>query len=470
MTVATCRVSNFGRNMSFTPTELLTPLTEEELLRILDQHRLGRIRIMGSRHSWSPLIETSGILLDLKHFSHIRFQESDGRLFVTVGAGVQIRTLIDALNQRGLTMPSLGLICEQTIAGATATGTHGSGRHSLSHYLTSVRIACYSPEGDKAILRTLSDGDELRAARCSLGCLGIVTEVTFPCVPQYFIQEQLVRADSIATALGMETETPLQQFFLIPHSWTVYVQRRKAVVQTSRSGLAALYRIYWLLVFDIGLHLLVLLAAALTKSRSLIRLMFRHIVPLSIISRWAPVDRSDRQLLMRHDLFRHLEEELFVRRSHLESACRLVQDLLQLADTPEHTVSDTTRSDLQKCGLWEEARSLAGRWCHHYPICIRRILPDETLISMASGEGEDWYSISFITYVEPRTDFQAVADLLARALERLYGGRPHWGKWNLLTADMAERLYPGLPRFRSVSQKCDPNRVFQNRYTDSILR
>ncbi len=85
----------------------------------------------------------------------------------------------------------------------------------MSHYLQAVRIACFDESGQTARIADVSSGAELQAARCSLGCLGVVVEVTLPCIPQYFVEEQMVRCDSIEDAIAMEATTPLQQFF--PH-------------------------------------------------------------------------------------------------------------------------------------------------------------------------------------------------------------------------------------------------------------
>ena len=167
--MADSEVSNFGNNVRFRPASYVSPKDEAELLKVLQSNCAGRIRVMGSKQAWSHGIETDGVLLDMRHFSHIRIHERNGQPFVTVGAGCQIKTLLVALNARGLTTPSVGLITEQTIAGATATGTHGSGKHSLSHYVHSVRIACFDVTGETAQMVNVTEGDELNAARCSLG-------------------------------------------------------------------------------------------------------------------------------------------------------------------------------------------------------------------------------------------------------------------------------------------------------------
>ncbi len=463
-------IRNFGHNVRFTPGRIFQPRSETELLAILREHRHGHVRVIASRHAWSPLIETDDALIDMRHFCQIRIHEINGQTCVTVGGGCQIKTLLRFLNERGLTTPSVGLITEQTIAGATATGTHGSGKHSLSHYVTSLRIACFDESGDEPQIVNVNAGVELQAARCSLGCLGVVVEATLPCIPQYYVQEKMTPKATIEEVLALEQNSPLQQFFLIPHLWKYFVQERRAVPDTRRSRFAAVYRVYWFLSVDVGIHLLIVLFAAWFRSRHLVRCLFRHVVPRTIFPAWVVVDRSDRQLVMEHELFRHLEQEVFVRRTDLVAASHFVADILRLADDAKHDLTQDTSDRLKAIGSLAAAESLRGIFTHHYFIAFRRIRPDDTLISMASGSGEDWYSISFLTYVEPRDEFFQMASFLADSMSRSFSARVHWGKWFPLDADHIDRQYPTIGTFREVCRRFDPRGVFRNRFVREKLR
>ena len=473
-------VANFGRNIRFTPAALCRPRSEAEVLRILAAHCDGTVRVVGAGHSWNGGIESPDALVDLRHMRRIRLHEDRTR--VTVGAGCRIGDLLEHLARRGLTLPSIGLIDRQTVAGAVATGTHGSGGHSMSHYVEAMRIACYGP-GGVAVVRTVDsavpgmgehpDPDlALRAARCSVGALGIVLEVTLGCVPQYHVREQCVWVGGVDEALERESRAPLQQFYLIPHSWKYLVHDRKVAANGRRAGAAALYRVYRLLVIDVLLHLGIKLTASLLRSRRLVHLLYRRLLRLLIVPGWRVTDRSDRQLLMRHDLFRHMEMEVFVRRSQLREALDFVGEVLRAADDAEHEVSTGVRSRIEQLGMRRAFSELRGTCVHHFPVCIRRVLPDDTLISMSSCQGietEDWYSISLITYTEPRAPFERVARLIATVLTRDLGARLHWGKWFPPPGSDIEVLYPGLASFRRVRDEFDPGGVFLNAFLKEHL-
>jgi hypothetical protein len=113
--------------------------------------------------------------------------------------------------------------------------------------------------------------------------------------------------------------------------------------------------------------------------------------------------------------------------------------------------------------------ALAGSFTHHYPICFRRVLADDTMLSMASAADESWYAISFITYVEPRDKFYGMADFLAQSMAALFRARPHWGKYFPLTGQAVEHLYPELATFRALCRRVDPGGVFRNTFLERAL-
>jgi len=449
-------IRNFGRNLEFSPRQGHTPASEQELLEILRQYRGRQIRAVGRLHSWSQAIVADDVLLDLRQLDAVRVEQRGGETWAVVGAGCQIKRVLSELDRHGVTLPTLGLISEQTIAGAAATGTHGSGRHSLSHYLDEVRIAAYDAAGEP-VIRTITGGDELRAARCSLGCLGIVVSVAFRCRLKYRIEEHFREYDSLDDVLAAEAEYPLTQIYLVPWRWTWMAQHRRESA-APRSWLAPLYRWYWFLWIDVMLHLNVLLLVRWLRIAGLIKLFYRWIVPLAIVRPWRVVDRSQDMLLMEHELFRHLELEVFVRRSQLAAATDFVRQTLQFFGG-------------EAVPPLPQGEGTAGSYVHHYAICIRQVLPDDALISMASGGEEPHYAISLITYARPseRAGFLACADFLAHRMAALFDARPHWGKYCPLDAAELARLYPQLDRFTEICRQHDAGGVFRNRWLDSAL-
>src|SRR5581483_1972194 len=100
-------------------------------------------------------------------------------------------------------------------------------------------------------------------------------------------------------------------------------QHRRETEQP-RSRLAAVYRLYWFATIDLGLHLTLLVLVRLFRSRWSIKAFFRRLISLSVIRDWHVVDESKSMLTMRHELFRHIEMELFVKQSRLADALQFV--------------------------------------------------------------------------------------------------------------------------------------------------
>ena len=380
------------------------------------------------------------------------------------------RVLAELERQANCTLPTLGLITEQTIGGAIATGTHGSGRQSMSHYVEEVRLATYDKQTGVPMIKTITDGDELRAARCSLGCLGVILSVGLRVRPQYTIEEHFRGYAELEAVLAAEEDFPLQQFYLLPWAWRYLAQLRREV-PAPPNRFAPLYRVYWFLTIDLGLHLAILLLVRWLRSRWLLKFCLRHALPRFVIRGWKVVDKSQRHLVMEHELFRHIEIEIFVRCSRLAEAVRFIRDVLEYAADQRDSPSDATRLVLAESGMNDKLARLSGRYVHHYPICIRRVLRDETLISMAGGGDEPSYALSFISYARPeeRGGFLEFADFLAQSTSRLFDARPHWGKVCPLDAATVAALYPNLPKFRAICRECDPDGYFRNRWTAKIL-
>lgn len=447
------------------PTAYYEPVDEGEVLTILDRHRGEQIRAVGRLHSWSEAPGGEGVVLNLKHLQQVQLNRGNDRMTVSAGAGCQIKTLLERLKQQGATLPSVGLINEQAIAGAISTATHGSGRNSLSHYVEAIRVARYDAATGAAVIDVLDSGDDIRAARCSLGCMGIIVSVTMRCREQYMIEEHLRDHATLESVLAAEAEYPLQQFFFNPWSWTYLAQHRREVAGP-RSSLAGLYRLYWFLTIDLGLHLLILAPLRLRLYR-ILRFLLRHVVPRSVIRGWKVTDDSAAVLVMEHELFRHIEMELFVTRQHLPAALECIQKVLTVAGRASTEIPDLQFDATEKVQL----EALRGQYGHHYPICVRRVLADDAMISMTSDRDQDSYAISLISYAKPaeRQGFMQTMEFLATTMSRRFGARPHWGKYCPLPGETLVALYPQFAQFRAICDRADSAGVFRNHWMKQLF-
>ena len=225
-------LSNFGRNIRFTPRSRYEPRSEEEVLRILDEHRDGTVRAIGAGHSWNPGIESHDALVDLNHLQRIRVHRDRTR--VTAGARGQDRRSSQAPLQTG--------------SHAAVDRAHrppdggGSDRHGHPRLGSALDVALRRVVAD-CLLRCgrwpqesgqwTRDG-ALRAARCAVGAMGIVLEVTLPCVPQYYVREKSVWRFDLDAALAAESGRPAPA--TVPDPALLEIARARKVRRSAESA------------------------------------------------------------------------------------------------------------------------------------------------------------------------------------------------------------------------------------------
>lgn len=182
--------TNWSGSVSCHPDIVHRPETEHEVQRLVREARQAGdiVRVTGSGHSWTPLVATDDALVSLTQMGEVREIDADTHE-ATVAGGITIRKAARSLNQKGLAFPNLGDVTLQTIAGAFATGTHGTGLAfgNLAECLAGGRLVTGTGE-----IREVASDDEqlLRALRVSLGALGILTEMRLDLQPRYKIERR----------------------------------------------------------------------------------------------------------------------------------------------------------------------------------------------------------------------------------------------------------------------------------------
>jgi L-gulonolactone oxidase len=462
---------NFGGNVAWSPRRRCRPSSEDEVLDILRRHAGGRIRAAGSGHSWSDIAVCPDVTIDMRRFDRVEVLTRGSETLVHAGAGCRLQRLLDELHARSeRTLPTLGAVKRQTISGAISTGTHGSGRQSLSHFVAAVRLAAYDAKGTPRIFEYQA-GDELWAARCGLGCVGVLLSVELRTVPKYRIEENVVRRLRMQDILSRYGEFPLTQFLLLPYRWDFLAfERRPAHGNASARDAvkALLLRLYQRIWVDLMVHG-ALKAALLAGSRA--QKLFMKAAPRASLKYVARRDAAERVLTLGHHYFRHEEMELFVPQSRLAEAEEILRCATEVFSGEMPVVPKSLAAALQRAGLDEVLTASRGAYTHHYAFVFRQLLREETLVSMGCGAGEPLYSISVFTYLPPqrRQGYYRFCWFLATCMVRLVEARLHWGKHFPLGATEIAHGYPDLERFRQVCRRHDPNGVFRNAFTERVL-
>src|ERR1700735_5549728 len=135
--------ANGPENQHFSLEEIARPTSEDEVVELVQAAVRDRrpIGTAGSAHSFSPVVQTSGLLLEMKGVNGMLSTDSATHQAELL-AGTTLHQLGRDLWQAGLSIKNMGDVDAQTIVGAVSTGTHGSGPQwgSLSSTIAALRI------------------------------------------------------------------------------------------------------------------------------------------------------------------------------------------------------------------------------------------------------------------------------------------------------------------------------------------
>ena len=387
-----------------------------------------RVRVRGSGHSFSPAVLTDGVLVDIDGMKRVLDVDVASGL-VRVEAGITLRDLNEQLDTHGLALPNLGDIDRQTIAGAIATGTHGTGATlpNISAQVESLDLVAAD-----GTTRTLDGGDDLLAARVNLGALGAVATVTLRTVPAFVLHrtDDTMPLDRVLEDFdGHADENDHFEFFVFPYATTALtIRRNRTDAEPAPRG-----RLHQLVNEELIGNRVADLLLRLTRARPSLIPRFSAIAS-RVMDEGDYVDKSFRVFASPRDI-RFTEMEYAVPRARGPEAVRAVMDLIERERIP--------------VAMPIECRVVAG---------------DDALLSPAHGRDSVYIAVHQYRGMDHVPYFTAVEEIL-----RSVGGRPHWGKRHNLDAAATADLYPRLPDFLAVRDRLDPERVFSNEWTTAVL-
>jgi FAD/FMN-containing dehydrogenase len=213
------RFVNWAGTVASRPATWHLPADEGELVAVIREAaaRGQRVRVVGAGHSWSAIAapEDGALAVSLARVASIDVAGDR----VIVGAGARLCDVNAALAARGLALPIVGSIARQAIAGAIATGTHGS---SLVHgNLSSLVLGVRLIDGRGRVHELGPDDARLDGARVHLGALGALTRVTLRAVPAFSLRETIESvpiADACARAASIARSAEYVKIWWLPHT------------------------------------------------------------------------------------------------------------------------------------------------------------------------------------------------------------------------------------------------------------
>jgi len=425
--------SNWAGTAACRPAEIRSVRGEDQIAAaVREAAAAGRtVKVAGTGHSFTDIACTDGVMLRLDRHDRVLGVDREART-VTVEAGITLAALCVRLAENGLALSNMGDIGYQTVAGALATGTHGTGATfgNLSSQLTAVRLVTAS--GEVVECSPSQDPDLFRAARVSLGALGVVSAVTIQCEPAFnlhAVEGPALFDDVLERFDELVASNEHFECYWFPHT------RKAMTKQNNRTGLPAMpksrARAY---VDDIFVANSVFGAMCRTGRRfPALTPRLAQIVNVAL-SRTEEVDRSDR-VFTSPRLVRFAEMEYALPRGSVVPAAKEVRLLIE------------------RLGLRVS-----------FPIEVRVSAGDDAYLSMANGRDSGYVAVHMFQGVEFGPYFRAVEQVM-----RELDGRPHWGKLHFRTAADLEPAYPDWAKFAAVRDRVDPNKMFTNAYLQRVL-
>lgn len=182
---------NWSGSLRFRPASVEKPRDEDALADLIRRAASERrtVRVVGVGHSSSPLVETTDVLVSLEQFQGLQAYDLQTHR-AALGAGMTLKDAGEEMLRVGLAVHNLGDVNVQTVAGAIATGTHGSGR-TLANLATMLVGGRMITGMGEVVDFSLETHPELtRALRVSLGVIGVLTRLQLQLLPDYRLHRQ----------------------------------------------------------------------------------------------------------------------------------------------------------------------------------------------------------------------------------------------------------------------------------------
>ncbi|MCZ4095573.1 MULTISPECIES: D-arabinono-1,4-lactone oxidase [Streptomyces] len=424
---------NWAGNVTSQPRRSVSPASVDELSAAVRQAAEDGLtaKAVGTGHSFTAAAATGGVLIRPDRLAAIREIDRE-RGTITVEAGVPLHQLNAALAAEGLSLTNMGDIMEQTVAGATSTGTHGTGRDSGSISAQIKGLELVLADGSVLTCSADENADVFAAARLGLGALGVISAITFAVEPLFLLtaREEPMGFDRVMAEFDqLTTENEHFEFYWFPHTDSCNTKRNNR----SQGPAAPLSPVKGWIDDELLSNGLFQAACSLGKAApgtipGIAKVSSRALSARTYTDIAYKVFTSPRRV-------RFVEMEYAVPR---EAAVGAIRELKAMVESSGLRIS--------------------------FPVEVRIAPADDITLSTASGRDSAYIAVHMYRGSRYQEYFTAAEKIMTA-----HEGRPHWGKVHTRDAEYFSGVYPRFGEFTALRDRLDPQRLFGNDYLRRVL-
>jgi alditol oxidase len=405
---------NWAGNIEFGAETLDVPESVVELQELVAGS--DKVRVLGSGHSFNRIADSPGRLVSVADLPKV-LQIDEEASTITISAGLRYGEVTAAAQAQGFALHNLGSLPHISVAGACATGTHGSGDTNKPLAAAASGLVFVRADGELGVLNR--DDPDFAGAVISLGALGVMVRITLDLQPSYEIS-QMVYDGLPLDRLGPDFE----EIFASAYSVSAFTDWVDPDVMVWRKSKDTSFEPDWLgaRIADGPRHPIKEMPADFATQQGGVRGPWNERLPHFRLE-FTPSNGEE------------LQSEYFVPRARAAEA-------------------------------FEEMRALGNQMAPVIQVSeVRTIAADNLWLS--PSQGRDTVALHF-TWIP---DEQAALPVLEQMEEKLLplGARPHWGKVFAADAGVLRECYPKVPDFTELTTKYDPDGKFRNDYLETYL-
>ena len=420
---------NWGKNIRQNVANYYQPETEEEIQFIIKKH--DKIRVVGTGHSWSAVCVTDDTMINLDQYNKVLHLDKEQQT-IKVQAGIKLHQLNKFLDKEGLALQNLGSISEQSLAGAISTGTHGSGITYQCLASQIIELSLIKADGSKIIIHKEEDVDLFNATVISIGCLGVISEITLQVTQCFNLHEYTTTLpfDEVIENIDelLQNNHHFKLWWLPPTNEVVVYKYRRTQEKINDSKLRQFFQDRLLSV--LGYRLLVFIGR---MRNSWIVAINKYLTK----QMHGPIDRIEKC----YNVYNvpappiHRETEWTFDLVNVKEMLRAYKKMVE--DSPYHLT------------FIQEIRFTKG---------------DDFWLSPCYKRDAVWlglYNYDFHKWNEILPFYQSFA--------KQYNGRPHWGKEFVMDKNYLQNQYEKIEDFKKLKHEFDPAKKFENKFVEELF-